>query len=105
MWRRLTNVWPLFAYWKQSDAIRQLTDIQFEGSSLRNLKTAHRQHSVSSSSKICLCMSITNKYCPLLKHFFQTYTSSSQNNPNWSTQRKYVVEILDHPGTSGGERV
>ena len=32
-------------------------------------------------------------------------TSPSQNNPNWSTQRKYVVVTLDHPGSSDGERV
>ena len=32
-------------------------------------------------------------------------TSPSQNNSNWSTQRKYVVVTFDHPGSSGGERV
>ena len=35
----------------------------------------------------------------------QTETSPSQNNRNWSSQRKYVMVILNHPGTSGGERV
>ena len=29
----------------------------------------------------------------------------SQNNPNWSTQRNYVVVTLDHPGSSAGEHV
>ena len=32
-------------------------------------------------------------------------TPPSQNNPNLSIQRKYVVVTLDHPGSSGGERV
>ena len=31
--------------------------------------------------------------------------SQSQNNPNWSTQRKYVVVTLDQTGNSGGGRV
>ena len=61
MWRRLTNVWPWFAYWKQSDAIRQLTDIQFEGSSLTNLKTAHRQTVLAQAAKyVSVCLSQTN---------------------------------------------
>ena len=42
----------------------------------------------------CLCLNITF-----------SETSPSQNNPNWSTQRNYVVVTLDHPGSSGGERV
>ena len=32
-------------------------------------------------------------------------TSPSQNNPKWSTQRKYVVVTLDNPGSSGDEPV
>ena len=44
------------------------------------------------------------RHCLGLKHNFLE-TSPSQINPNWSTQRKYVVVTLDHPGNSGGERV
>ena len=46
-------------------------------------------------------------HCLGLKHNFfrERETSPSQNNPNWSTQREYVVVTLDHPGNSGGERV
>ena len=44
------------------------------------------------------------RYCLGLKHIF-CETSPSQNNPNWSTQRKYVVVTSHHPGSSGGERI
>ena len=43
-------------------------------------------------------------HCIGLKHNFSE-ASQSQNNLNWSTQRKYVVVTLDHPGSSSGERV
>ena len=32
-------------------------------------------------------------------------TFPSQNNPNWSTQRKYVVVSLDQTGNSSGEHI
>ena len=41
------------------------------------------------------------RHCLGLKHNLFRQTSPSQNNPNWSTQRKYVVVTLDHPGNSG----
>ena len=68
MWRRLTNVWPWFASWKQSDAIGQLTDIQFEGSSWTNLKRAHRQTALARAAKYV-------SVCPLLKLFFFRHRS------------------------------
>ena len=49
---------------------------------------------MSAYKSVCesVCLSIKKVY-------------SSQNNPNWSTQRKYVVVTLDQTGNSGGERV
>ena len=95
--------------------LRQLID-RFKDSS----STDSVMRSVSSSSKIhlsvclfvCLsvcesvCLSVTNAYCHWLKtYFFQTEMSASQNNPAWSTERKYEVVIMNHTGKSGGEHV
>ena len=44
------------------------------------------------------------RHCIGLKHnVFRDVPS--KNNPNWWTQRKYVMVNLDHPGSSGGELV
>ena len=114
-WHSLSNIWLWFIksevrQWKQTDATRRLTDIHFEDSLLTDLKTVHRKtvlDSVNSSSKIYLtaCLRVCLSVCHKRNMYtlFGTETSPSQNNPNWSTQRKYVVMILDHPaGNSGG---
>ena len=94
--------------------LRQFNDI-FEDSS----STDSVMKFVSSSSKIhlpvCLfvCLSVCESVCLSqthialgLKHnFFQTEMAASLNNPNWSTERKYEVVIMNHPGNSGGEHV
>ena len=45
------------------------------------------------------------RHCLGLSITFFSETSPSQNNPNWSTQRKYVVVTLDQTSNSGGECV
>ena len=111
-------------HWKHA-FLRQFTD---------SLETVHRQtviwdmwarapQNMSFCPPVCLsvcesvCLSISRyialglwpiqyKSLPWSKTWlFQTEMSPSQNDPNWSTQRKYIVMTLDHPSNSGGERV
>ena len=74
---------------------------------------------LSACLSVCLSvsLSITKVYCPWpsdlykIRHClglnitFSDRDVPSQNNPNWSTQRKYVVVTLDRPGNSGSECV
>ena len=119
-WRRLTNVWygsftgsetlEIYIYssltvWRQSINRQWYEVCEFK----------HCRIYMSAYLFVCLSVCLSKGILPLandlymlrhclgLKHFSET--SPSQNNPNWSTQRKYVVVTLDHPGSSGGEHV
>ena len=68
------------------------------------------------SAYLSVCESIKKVYCPwpvtyisyvtaLAETELVLETSPGQNNPTWSTHRKYVVVSLDQTGNSGGESV
>ena len=101
-------------YWKQADVtyiLRQFND-RFEDSSLTDSVMRYVSWSSKMHLPVCLfvCLSVCESVCLSICHIrtfilFQTETTPCQNNANWSTQRKYEVVIMDHPGNSGGEHV
>ena len=119
-WRRLTKVWYGSFTGRETQIYSSLTvwrqSIDNQWYEVCKIKHGRIYMSVYMS----VCGSVCESVCLSIKMFIAlgqwlrhclglnitfSETSQSQSNPNWSTQRKYVVVTLDQTGNSGGKGV